>query len=57
MKANKLFVAIMKALVSMAAIFFLGYLGYHNPDAMVWLIAGAILCAFSYFFYTRGEED
>jgi hypothetical protein len=57
MKANRLFLAIGKALLSMALIFTLGYLGYHNPDAMVWLVAGAILCAFSYFFYTRGEED
>jgi hypothetical protein len=57
MKANKLFVAVIKALLSMAGIFFLGFLGYHNPDAMVWVVTGAIFCALAYFFYTKGLED
>lgn len=57
MKKNKLFIAILKALLSMAGIFLLGYLGYHNPDAMVWVVAAAILCAFSYYFYTNTESE
>jgi len=57
MNTNRLFKAIVKALLSMAGIFFLGYIGYHNPDAMVWVVAGAILCAFSYYFYSKAEEE
>ena len=57
MKANKLFLAIIKAVICMAGLFFIGYLGYHYPDAMVWVIATAILCVFSWYFYTKGQED
>jgi hypothetical protein len=57
MKANKLILASIKAILCMALIFLLGYLGYHNPDAMVWVVAGAIFCAFSWYFYSRGMED
>ncbi len=57
MKAGRLFVAIIKAIVSMAGIFLIGYLGYHFPDAMMWMIATAVLCAFSYYFYSREKEE
>jgi len=57
MNTNRLFKAIVKALLSMAGIFLLGYLGYHNPDAMVWVVAAAILCAFSYYFYAKADEE
>ncbi len=57
MKANKLFLSVFKAIVCMIAIFIMGYLGYHYPDAMIWVISFAILCAFSRYFYTRGQED
>jgi hypothetical protein len=57
MKANRLILAGIKAILCMALIFVLGYLGYHNPDSMVWVIAGAIFCAFAYYFYSRGLED
>jgi len=56
MKANKLFFAIFKALMCMTGLFFIGYLGYHYPDSMVWVIAAAILCAFSWYFYTKGDD-
>lgn len=54
---NKLVLAIFKALGSMGGIFLLGYLGYHNPDAMVWVITAAIFCALFYYFYSKGIED
>jgi nucleoside permease NupC len=57
MKQNRLFFAVFKALISMAGIFLIGYLGYHYPDAMIWLVTAAILCAFSYYFYTKDLED
>jgi hypothetical protein len=57
MKANKLFFASCKAIISMTIIFFLGYLGYHYPDAMVWVVAAAIFCALAYYFYTKGLEE
>jgi quinol-cytochrome oxidoreductase complex cytochrome b subunit len=57
MKANKLVLAIFKAILCMVAIFVMGYLGYHYPDAMIWVITAAILCAFSRYFYTKGQED
>jgi hypothetical protein len=57
MKTNRLFFAVIKAFGSMAAVFFLGYLGYHYPDAMVWVVAAAIFCALFWYFYTKGLED
>jgi hypothetical protein len=57
MKEGRLFLAIFKALLCMGGLFFIGYLGYHYPDAMVWVIAAAILCAFSWYFYTKGQDD
>jgi hypothetical protein len=57
MKANKLFLAIFKSFVSMAGVFLLGYLGYHYPDAMVWVVTGAIFCALFYYFYSKNLED
>jgi hypothetical protein len=57
MKANRLFLAGIKAIFCMALIFVLGYLGYHNPDSMVWVIAGAIFCALAYYFYSKGLDD
>jgi hypothetical protein len=57
MKGNRLLLAIVKALISMAAVFLLGFLGYHNPDAMVWVITAAIFCALFYYFYSKNLED
>ena len=57
MKANKLLLAVIKAIISMAGIFLIGYLGYHYPDAMMWVVTAAILCAFSYYFYSKDLED
>jgi uncharacterized membrane protein YfcA len=57
MQKNKLLLAILKSLGSMAGVFLLGYLGYHNPDAMVWVIAGAIFLALFYYFYSKEKED
>jgi hypothetical protein len=57
MKGNKLLPAIFKTIGSMAGIFLLGYLGYHNPDAMVWVVTGAIFCALFYYFYSKSEEE
>jgi hypothetical protein len=57
MKTSKLLSAIFKAILCMVGIFFMGYLGYHYPDAMMWVISVAILCAFSRYFYTKGQED
>ena len=57
MKANRLFVAVIKAIASMAGIFLIGYLGYHFPDSMMWMIATAVLCAFSYYFYNKGTDE
>jgi hypothetical protein len=57
MKANRLILSAIKAILCMGLIFLLGYLGYHNPDSMVWVIAGAIFCAFVYYFYSRGVEE
>jgi hypothetical protein len=57
MKANKVILAGIKAILCMGLIFLLGYLGYHNPDAMVWVVAAAIFLAFSYYFYSKGLEE
>jgi len=57
MKANRLILAGIKAIVCMALIFVLGFLGYHNPDSMVWVIAAAIFCALAYYFYTKGVDE
>ncbi|HEY2649417.1 MAG TPA: hypothetical protein VGI38_09480 [Puia sp.] len=57
MKANKMIFAGIKAILCMGLIFLLGYLGYHNPDAMVWVVAAAIFLAFSYYFYSKNLEE
>jgi hypothetical protein len=57
MGTNKLLLAIFKALLSMAGVFLIGYLGYHYPDAMVWVITAAIFCAFARYYYTKNLED
>ena len=57
MRTNKLLLAIIKTLGSMAGIFLIGYLGYHNPDAMVWVVTGAIFCALFYYYYAKEKED
>jgi uncharacterized membrane protein YfcA len=57
MKANRLFIAIIKAIASMAGIFLVGYLGYHFPDAMIWMVTAAVLSAFSYYFYTKENKE
>lgn len=57
MKSSRLFIAVIKAIVSMSAIFLIGYLGYHFPDSMMWMVATAILCAFSYYFYSKDKEE
>jgi uncharacterized BrkB/YihY/UPF0761 family membrane protein len=57
MKTNRIIFAGIKALLCMGLIFLLGFLGYHNPDAMVWVIAGAIFCALAWYFYSKGIEE
>jgi hypothetical protein len=57
MKGKKLLPAIIKTLISMAGVFLLGYLGYHYPDAMVWVVTAAIFCALFYYFYSKDNED
>lgn len=42
----------------MAGIFLIGYLGYHFPDAMIWVVTAAIFSALFYYYYAKeGEED
>ena len=57
MKQNNLFTAIFKSLLSMAGVFVLGFLGYHYPDAMVWVVTAALFCALFYYFYRKDNED
>jgi hypothetical protein len=57
MKKNRLIIAILKTILSMFVMFVIGYLGYHYPDAMVWVIVAAVFCAFSYYFYSKEQED
>ena len=57
MKANKLFVAIFKSLLVMAAVFVFGFFGYRYPDSMIVVIAVAIFCVFAWYFYTKDQED
>lgn len=57
MKSNKLLLALFKSLLVMAAIFLIGFIGYHYPDTMIWAITIAIFCVFSWYFYTKGQED
>jgi hypothetical protein len=57
MQTKKLFSAVFKTLGSMAGIFFIGYVGYHNPDAMVWVVTAAIFCALFYYFYSKSGEE
>lgn len=56
MKPNKLFVAILKSLLVMAAVFLIGFFGYRYPDIMIVVIAIAIFCVFSWYFYTKDQE-
>ena len=57
MNTSRLFVAVIKAIVCMGGIFLIGYLGYHFPDAMMWMVAAAVLCAFSYYFYSKNVDE
>jgi hypothetical protein len=57
MEPNKLLPALLKSLLSMATVFLLGYLGYHFPDAMVWVVTAAIFCALFYYFYSKNTDD
>jgi hypothetical protein len=57
MKTGRLFIAVIKAIVCMAGIFLIGYLGYHFPDAMIWMVTAAVLSAFSYYFYSRDKDE
>jgi hypothetical protein len=57
MKAGRLISAGIKAILCMGLIFLLGFLGYHNPDAMVWVVAIAIFCALAWYFYSKGLEE
>jgi len=57
MKKTNIFLAAMKSLGSMAGVFVLGYMGYHYPDAMVWLIATAIFFTLFYYFRAKDNED
>jgi len=57
MKANKLLFAIFKSLICMAFMFLIGFIGYHYPDVMIWLISIAIFFVFSWYFYTKATKD
>jgi hypothetical protein len=57
MKSNKFLPAVLKSLFSMAGVFLLGFLGYHYPDAMVWVVTTAIFAALFYYFYSKDNED
>jgi hypothetical protein len=57
MKSNKFLPAVLKSLFSMAGVFLLGFLGYHYPDAMVWVVTAAIFAALFYYFYSKDNED
>ncbi|HEY4966881.1 MAG TPA: hypothetical protein VII28_10795 [Puia sp.] len=57
MKSTKLFIAVLKAILCMGGIFLIGYLGYHFPDSMMWMVATAVLCAFSYYFYSKDKDE
>jgi hypothetical protein len=57
MPANKVAPAVVKTLGSMAGIFMIGYLGYHFPDAMIWVVTAAIFCALFYYFYSKEKEE
>ena len=56
MKGNKLFSAIFKSLLCVGCIFLLGFLGYHYPDVMIWLICFAVFSAFAWYFYVKDNE-
>jgi hypothetical protein len=56
MKGNKLFFAIFKSLLCVACIFLIGFLGYHYPDVMIWVICIGAFCAFSWYFYKKDDE-
>jgi uncharacterized membrane protein YfcA len=57
MPANRVAPAVVKTLGSMAGIFMIGYLGYHFPDAMIWVVTAAIFCALFYYFYSKEKEE
>jgi len=57
MKENKLVYAVLKSLVCMAIMFVIGYLGYHYPDVMIWVICIGVFSAFSWYFYKKDRED
>jgi hypothetical protein len=55
MKGNKLFFAIFKSLLCVTGIFLIGFFGYRYPDAMIWVICFAVLCAFTWYFYIKDD--
>jgi hypothetical protein len=57
MKVDRLILAIIKSVLCMAGIFLIGYLGYHYPDVMIWVIVAAVLFAFSWYFYAKESGD
>lgn len=54
---GRLFVAILKSLTAMAGLFAIGYLGYHYPDSMIYVISIGTCCAFSWFFYIKEKDE
>ncbi len=57
MKGSRLFVAILKSFSAMAGLFAIGYLGYHYPDSMIYVISIGTCCAFSWFFYIKEKDE
>jgi hypothetical protein len=57
MKGNKLSIAIFKSFLCVACMFLVGYFGYHYPDVMIVVICIAVFFAFSWYFYTKDNED
>jgi hypothetical protein len=57
MKGNKLIYAVLKALLAMCCMFVIGYLGYHYPDSMIWVVCIGAFSAFSWYFYRKDFEE
>ncbi|MFI5153495.1 MAG: hypothetical protein ACHQET_09190 [Chitinophagales bacterium] len=57
MKKGNLLLAVFKALLAMGCMFVIGYLGYHYPDSMIWVVCIGVFSAFSWYFYRKDHED
>jgi hypothetical protein len=55
-KGSRMFLAILKSIAAMACLFAIGYVGYHYPDLMIYIVSIGVACAFSWYFYVREEE-